>query len=120
MARWALGCQGSATQLRPGMSKGGNYGKSVWDGKPAAIFSNSPGSISGFGANHHLRQSLVFLNMPAMQQPEVYIAKVNELFEDNGNIKEGNSKDFLQKAVSAYIDWFRRNARAGCPHWCNL
>jgi chromate reductase len=40
------------------------YGSSVWDGKPALIISQSPGSISGFGANHHLRQSLTFLNMP--------------------------------------------------------
>src|SRR5689334_21226985 len=43
------------------------YGKSAWAGKPAAIVSVSPGAIGGFGANHHLRQSLVFLNMPAMQ-----------------------------------------------------
>jgi len=86
------------------------YGKSVWNGKPAAVFSNSPGSISGFGANHHLRQSLVFLNMPTMQQPEVYIAKVHELFEDNGNIKEGGTKEFIQQAVDAYIKWFKQNA----------
>lgn len=85
------------------------YGKSVWDGKPAAIFSNSPGAMSGFGANHHLRQSLVFLNMPAMQQPEVYLSKVHELFEDNGNIKEGGTKEFIKKAVDAYINWFKRN-----------
>ena len=84
-------------------------GKSVWNGKPAAIFSNSPGNISGFGANHHLRQSLVFLNMPAMQQPEVYIAKAHELFEENGNMKEGGTKDFLKKAVDAYIKWFNIN-----------
>src|SRR5512141_1355728 len=46
------------------------YGKSVWDGKPAAVVSVSPGAIGAFGANHHLRQSLVFVNMPVMQQPE--------------------------------------------------
>lgn len=68
------------------------YGKSVWDGKPGAIFSNSPGAVGGFGANHHLRQSLVFLNIPVMQQPEVYLAKVNELFEESGTIKEGGHK----------------------------
>ena len=48
------------------------YGKSVWSKKPAAIVSNSPGNISGFGFNHHLRQSLVFLDMPVLQQPEAY------------------------------------------------
>lgn len=86
------------------------YGKSVWDKKPAAIFSNSPGNLSAFGANHHLRQSLVFLNMPTMQQPEVYIAHVNDLFDEVGNMKEGSTKDFIKKAVESYIVWFNKNA----------
>lgn len=84
--------------------------KNVWNGKPAAIFSNSPGNLSAFGANHHLRQCLVFLNVPVMQQPEVYIPHVNELFDEGGNLKEGSTKDFLQKAIDAYIDWFKKTA----------
>lgn len=87
------------------------YGKSVWEGKPAAIFSNSPGSISGFGANHHLRQCFVFLNMPTMQQPEVYVPEVNKLFDEEGNIKNKDTKTLLEKAVTAYIKWFERNTR---------
>lgn len=86
------------------------YGKSVWDKKPAAIFSNSPGNLSAFGANHHLRQSLVFLNMPTMQQPEVYISHVSDLFDDEGNMKDGTTKDFIKKAVESYIDWYSKNA----------
>lgn len=87
------------------------YGKSVWEGKPAAIFSNSPGSISGFGANHHLRQCFVFLNMPTMQQPEVYVPEVNKLFDEEGNIKNKDTKTLLEKAVTAYIKWFELNTR---------
>ncbi len=87
-------------------------GQSVWDKKPSAIFSNSPGNISAFGANHHLRQSLVFLNMPAMQQPEVYIAKANELFDDSGALKEGETKKFIAEAVEAYMAWFEKNTEA--------
>ena len=82
--------------------------KNAWNGKPAAIFSHSPGNLSAFGANHHLRQSLVSLNVPTMQQPEVYIANVAEIFDADGNIKEGSTKAFLQKAVDAYIAWFNR------------
>jgi chromate reductase len=85
------------------------YGQSVWNGKPGAVISNSPGVISGFGANHHLRQSLVFLNVPTMQQPEVYLAKVNELFDENGEMQAG-TKQFLQGAIDAYIVWFKKNA----------
>src|SRR4029077_6882196 len=48
------------------------HGKSVWNGKPGAVISVSPGGVGGFGANHHLRQSLVFLNVPLLTQ-EAYI-----------------------------------------------
>ena len=87
------------------------YGKSVWDGKPGAIFSNSPGVVGGFGANHHLRQSLVFLNIPVMQQPEVYLSKINELFDESGTPKEGETKEFLKKAVDGFITWFHKNKK---------
>lgn len=81
-------------------------GESVWNGKPGAVFSNSPGNLSGFGANHHLRQCLVSLNVPTMQQPEVYLAKIAEVFDEQGKIKNEKTTAFLQKAVGAYIDWF--------------
>ncbi|AZA80852.1 NADPH-dependent FMN reductase [Chryseobacterium lactis] len=84
-------------------------GKSVWNGKPGAVFSNSPGNLSAFGANHHLRQSLVFLNIPTMQQPEVYLPHINKMLDENGNLNDKDTKDFLQKAVDAYIEWFKKN-----------
>src|SRR5207244_6868644 len=58
------------------------YGKSAWNGKPGAVISVSPGAIGGFGANHHLRQSLVFLTGPALHQPEAYSANAAQLFDD--------------------------------------
>ena len=84
-------------------------GESVWNGKPGAVVSSSPGNLSGFGANHHLRQCLVSLNVPVMQQPEVYLAKVHEIFDENGKINE-KTLEFLQKAVDAYIEWFGKIA----------
>ncbi|RZK37262.1 MAG: NAD(P)H-dependent oxidoreductase [Pedobacter sp.] len=85
------------------------YGKSIWSRKPAAVFSNSPGNLSAFGANHHLRQSLVFLDMPIMQQPEVYIAKVAECFEEGNSGKLSiKTLEFLEVAVKAYLDLFSK------------
>lgn len=84
------------------------YGKSVWNNKPAAVFSGSTGNISGFGANQHLRQSLVFLNMPTMQQPEVYLAHIDTFFDEQGNLTNEGTKSFLNKAVNAYITWFNQ------------
>lgn len=84
------------------------YGKNNWDGKPAAVFSNSPGILSAFGANHHLRQCLVFLNVPAMQQPEVYLPDMKDAFDGHGNLKNEETQAFLQQAVNAYVDWFKK------------
>ena len=84
------------------------FGQSVWDNKPAAIISNSPGSIGGFGANHHLRQSLTFLNMPIMQQPEAYISKVNTLLDDDGKINNDGTMKYLQSIVDSYVELLNR------------
>src|SRR2546427_7527271 len=62
------------------------YGKSAWAGKPCAVVSVSPGAVGGFGANHHLRQMLVFLDMPALQQPEMYISGADKLFDQHGKL----------------------------------
>jgi chromate reductase, NAD(P)H dehydrogenase (quinone) len=87
------------------------YGKSVWEGKPAAIASVSPGALAAFGANHHLRQSLVFLNMPAMQQPEAYIGHAAELVDDNGEVTVEGTKTFFGDFMQAFEAWIERTAR---------
>lgn len=78
---------------------------SSWNGKPGAVISVSAGRLSGFGANHHLRQSLVFLNVPAMQQPEAYIGDAGTLFDDNGRLTDESTRNFLQKFINAYEKW---------------
>jgi len=86
------------------------YGQSAWSGKPAAVISLSPGAIGGFGANHHLRQSLVFLNMPTLQQPEAYIGGAADLFDESGAIKKPETKQFVDKFLAAFADWVERIA----------
>jgi chromate reductase len=81
------------------------YGASVWDRKPGAVVSSSPGAIAGFGANHHLRQSLVFLNVPAMQQPEAYLSHVNNLFDEHGKLASDGTRKFLQDFMQAFAKW---------------
>ena len=83
------------------------YGKSAWNGKPGAVVSASPGAIGAFGANHHLRQSLVFLNVPAMPQPEAYIGGVDKLFDANGRLINEGTRKFLQGFMQAYAAWIR-------------
>jgi chromate reductase, NAD(P)H dehydrogenase (quinone) len=81
------------------------YGANCWDGKPAAIVSGSPGAIGGFGSNHHLRQSLVFLNMPAMAQPEAYIGHADKLFDENGKLTNDGTAKFLGTFLEAFGKW---------------
>jgi chromate reductase, NAD(P)H dehydrogenase (quinone) len=86
------------------------YGKSAWNGKPAAVISVSPGAIGAFGANHHLRQSLVFLNMPALQQPEAYIGGAAGLFDEQGKLINDSTRDFLKKFLDAFAAWIEHTA----------
>jgi chromate reductase len=85
-------------------------GKSVWQRKPAAIMTTSPGALGGFGANHHLRQMLVFLDVPAMQQPEAYIGGIAKLFDEDGNIVVEASQEFFAKFMVAFAEWISKNA----------
>jgi len=87
------------------------YGQNSWDGKPAAIVSVSIGNISGFGANHHLRQSLVFVNVPTMAQPEAYIGNATALFDENGNLSNDSTKEFLKTFIEAFEKWVDTNAK---------
>ena len=86
------------------------YGQNVFDGKPAAIVSQTPGTMGGFGANHALRQSLVFLNMPTLPQPEVYLANVASMFDDTGALTNDETRSFLASFMQSFAEWIDRHA----------
>jgi chromate reductase len=86
------------------------YGQSAWNGKPAAIITASPGAIGGFGANHHLRQMMVFLNMPAMPQPEAYVGGAATLFDRDGKLTNPDTEKFLKNFLAAFEKWIAANA----------
>ena len=88
------------------------YGKNSWAGKPGAVISVSPGAAGGFGANHHLRQSLVFVDVPAMPQPEVYIGNAHKLFSENGELVNDSTREFLQNFLTAFEHWVMVHAGA--------
>lgn len=79
------------------------WGENVWAEKPAMIASHSISGISGFGANHHLRQMLTFLDMPTVKQPEVYLGNSQDLLDEEGKAPQ-DTLDFLQSAVDAHVD----------------
>src|SRR5206468_6458740 len=81
------------------------YGKSVWERKPAAVVSVTPGGLGAFGANHHLRQSCVFLDMPMMQQPEAYLSGAGDFFAEDGSLKDPSLEKLLRRFMAAFADW---------------
>lgn len=83
------------------------YGHNLWSGKPAGIISVSPGSLAAFGANHHLRQPMVFLNILVLQQPEAYIGRVASLLGEDGTLADASTKEFLQSYMNAFTAWVR-------------
>lgn len=86
------------------------YGGSAWAGKPAAVVSSSVGPIAGFGANHHLRQSLAFLDMPTLQQPEMYLGSVGDWFDDEGAVKKAETRTFLGQFAAKFASWIELTA----------
>ncbi|MGL5741949.1 MAG: NADPH-dependent FMN reductase [Legionella sp.] len=87
------------------------YGQSILSKKPGAVISVSPGAIGGFGANNHLRQSCVFLDIPVLQQPEAYIGMAGNLFNAEGEVTNDDTRKFLQKFMETYADWVALNNR---------
>jgi chromate reductase len=88
------------------------FGQNAWDGKPGAVVSITPGKLGAFGANHQLRQPMVFLNIPLLQQPEVYLSNAAELFNDQGEITSQGTQDFLQTFAAAFARWVRTWTKA--------
>ena len=80
-------------------------GQSVLNGLPTGVVSVTPYNLGGLGANQALRQSFVWLNMPALQAPEAYISKAGELFDENGKLKNEDTRKFLRQYMAAFAEF---------------
>ena len=88
------------------------HDQNAFDGLPAAIVSASPGRMGAFGANHHLRQSLVFLNMPTMQQTELYLGGSYALFDVDGALVDADVAGLLSRYMERFAAWVTRHPKA--------
>lgn len=84
------------------------YGTSAWQGKPAGVLGTSPGAMGSALAQQHLRNVLAFLDMPTMNQPEVFLQYNEKLFDGDGNITNEGTKAFLQGWVDHFVKWMDR------------
>lgn len=84
------------------------YGHNAWSGKPGLVVSQSPGAIGGFGANHHLRQCLTFLNVLVVQQPEIYLSQSHKNFDESGKLANESTRGFLSSAMETFAGWVEK------------
>lgn len=86
------------------------YAESAWAGKPAGVMGASVGAPGASMAQQHLRNSLAYLDMPTLGQPEVFIHVREGLFDASGNIAKADSRKFLQSWMEQYVAWVKKFA----------
>ena len=84
------------------------YGDNAWAGKPAAVMGASVGAFGSARAQYHLRQTLVFLNMPVVNQPEVMIAKAADQFDEKGQLTDETARKLIRKLLEELVALARR------------
>ena len=84
------------------------YGDSCWQGKPVAVMGASPGFLGTARAQYHLRQCFVFLDMHALNKPEVMIGGAPQKFDAAGNLTDEQTRKSIQDLLAALAAWTRR------------
>ncbi|HEY8265469.1 MAG TPA: NADPH-dependent FMN reductase [Steroidobacteraceae bacterium] len=70
-------------------------GKNSFAHKPSAVIGTSPGKIGTAVAQQQLRSILSFCNSPQMNSPEAYIQFAKGLIDDEGNVSDDSTREFL-------------------------
>ncbi len=86
-------------------------GDNAWDGLPAAVVGATPYTLGTFGAQQHLRQVFMYLNMPTLQQPEFYLEHAAEKFNEAGELIDVHTKEKIAELWAAFIPWIQKNRR---------
>jgi chromate reductase len=85
------------------------YGQSAWAGKPAGVLGVSVGASGTCMAQQHLRNTLAYLDVPTLGQPEAFIQFKDGLFDKTGEIA-GDSRKFLQTWMDRFVAWVEKHA----------
>jgi chromate reductase len=86
------------------------YGQNAWDGKPAGVLGASIGAVGTAVAQQHLRNSLAYLNVPTLGQPEVFLQVNDAFFDQSGGIANADTKKFLQGWMTQFVSWIKKHA----------
>lgn len=84
------------------------YGQNALDGKPAAIMGASISLTGTARAQYHLRQVVVFSNMPVLNRPEVMIGLAQEKIDAQGNIVDEKTTEKIKELLVALAVWTKK------------
>jgi chromate reductase len=84
------------------------YGHNSFDGKPTAVISASPGIFGGIAAQDHLKQVLLALNTRLVTQPAVIVSSAHQKIDQDGNLLDPNTKQFMQQLLMNLVNLTRR------------
>ncbi len=84
------------------------YGQNSWDKKTAGVVGASVGNLGTFGAQHHLRQVLSYLNMTTMNQPEFYL-NASKAFDNSGDLIDVTVEKIIAQYMAAFKLWIEKN-----------
>lgn len=83
----------------------------AWEGLPAGVIGTTLYSLGAFGAIQHLRQVLMYLDMPTLQQPEFYLDHADGKFDESGQLTDEHTKEKIMEFWTAFVTWAERNTR---------
>lgn len=84
------------------------YGQSSWSGKPAGVLGISLGTIGTALAQQHLRNILAYLDVPTLNQPEVFLQVKDDVLQAGGGLGAG-TRTFLTGWLNRYADWVKQH-----------
>ncbi len=85
----------------------------VMIGKPSWIMGASMGNLGTVKAQLHLRDILFSpgVSSPLLPGNEVYVGAVHEKFDQDGNLTDQATVQFLDKVVDNFMNWFTHQNR---------
>jgi chromate reductase, NAD(P)H dehydrogenase (quinone) len=83
-------------------------GDNSWNGKPAAMVSASSGPRGGARSQLHLRHILVDLNMYAINQPQLLLARAQDSFDDDLKPKDPQTRETLKTILQTLASWTKK------------
>lgn len=79
--------------------------QNMWAKKPALLVTASPGKMGGVSSSLQLKQTMSFLEMYLMPQPELYLGEIHLALDESGKLTNERTTSFLNKAGDAFVEW---------------